>query len=276
MFKLSRVLLALACVTFVGACSKPGGDATDAKPADAASADVNTPADLSSDAQKFSYSIGFDIGHNLSQPQIKDNIDIKALEKGLEESNAGQTSRLTDKQREEIKTAVSKKIQEKQVAERAAAAQKNKDDGDKFLADNAKKDGVKTTASGLQYEVLNEGKGDHPKATDKVTVNYKGTTLDGTVFDSSYDRGQPVSFPLANVIPGWTEGVQLMTPGAKYKFYIPSKLAYGERGAPPKIGPNSTLVFEVELISVNAPAPAPAAAPAAPAAPAMKMVPKTK
>ncbi len=110
---------------------------------------------------------------------------------------------------------------------------------------------MKTTDSGLQYEVLTEGKGDHPKATDKVTVNYKGSLLDGTVFDSSYDRGQPVSFPLANVIPGWTEGVQLMTPGSKYKFYLPSTLAYGERGAPPKIGPNSTLVFEVELISVD-------------------------
>jgi FKBP-type peptidyl-prolyl cis-trans isomerase len=265
MFKLSRALLALACATVVVACNKPG-DGTDAKSADAAKTDASMPADLGTQAQQFSYAVGFDIGHNLSQPQIKDNIDLKALEKGLEESAAGQTSRLTDKQREEIKTAVSKKIQEKQAADRLAAAQKNKDDGDKFLADNANKPGVKTTASGLQYEVLTEGQGDHPKATDKVTVNYKGTLLDGTVFDSSYDRGQPVSFPLGNVIPGWTEGVQLMTPGAKYKFYVPYKLAYGERGAPPKIGPNSTLIFEVELIKVE-PMPAPAATPPAPGKP---------
>ena len=255
MFKLSRALLALACATFVVACNKPAGDSKDAKPA--ATADSSTPADLSTDPQKFSYAIGFDIGHSLSQ--IKDNVDVPSLEKGIEESVAGKTARLTDQQREEIKNAVAKKIQEKQLADRAAAAQKNKDDGDKFLADNGKKAGVKTTASGLQYEVLTEGKGDHPKASDKVTVNYKGSLLDGTVFDSSYDRGQPVSFPLANVIPGWTEGVQLMTPGSKYKFYIPSSLGYGERGAPPKIGPNSTLVFEVELISIDKDAPAPAA-----------------
>ncbi|MDE0855654.1 MAG: FKBP-type peptidyl-prolyl cis-trans isomerase [Nevskia sp.] len=259
MFKLSRALLALACATFVVACNKPaGGDSKDAK---AASADASTPSDLTSDPQKFSYSIGFDIGHSLSQ--IKENVDVPSLEKGIEEAVAGKTARLTDQQREEIKNAVAKKIQEKQIAERTAAATKNKEDGEKFLADNGKKPGVKTTASGLEYEVLTEGKGDHPKSSDKVTVNYKGTLLDGTVFDSSYDRGQPVSFPLANVIPGWTEGVQLMTPGSKYKFYIPSGLAYGERGAPPKIGPNSTLVFEVELMSIDKDAPA-AAAPAAP------------
>jgi FKBP-type peptidyl-prolyl cis-trans isomerase FkpA len=263
MFKVSRALLALACATLVVACNKPaGGDSKDAAKPDAAkTADAAaTPADLSSDPQKFSYSIGFDIGHSLSQ--IKDNVDVKALEKGIEEAVDGKTARLTDQQREEIKNAVAKKIQEKQVAERKAAADKNKEEGDKFLADNGKKPGIKTTASGLQYEVLTEGKGDHPKASDKVTVNYKGTLIDGTVFDSSYDRGQPVSFPLGNVIPGWTEGVQLMTPGSKYKFYIPSGMAYGERGAPPKIGPNSALVFEVELISIDKDA----AAPAAPAA----------
>ncbi|MBV8062879.1 MAG: FKBP-type peptidyl-prolyl cis-trans isomerase [Nevskia sp.] len=260
MFKVSRALLALACATLIVACNKP---ADQGKPADAKAADASTPSDLSTDPQKFSYSIGFDIGHSLSQ--IKENVDIPSLEKGIEESVAGKTSRLTDQQREEIKQAVAKKIQEKQVADRAAAAAKNKEAGDKFLADNGKKAGVKTTASGLEYEVLTEGKGEHPKATDKVTVNYKGTLLDGTVFDSSYDRNQPVSFPLANVIPGWTEGVQLMTPGSKYKFYLPSNLAYGERGAPPKIGPNSTLVFEVELISIDKPdaaAVAPAAKPA--------------
>ena len=250
MFKSACAPLALACTAFVSACATTAPAATDAA------------ADLATDPQKFSYSIGADIGHNLSQPQIKGNVDVPSLEKGLEESFAGKPLRLTDQQRTEIKTAISKQIQAQQAADRAAAVQKNKDEGDKFLADNAIKTGVKTTASGLQYEVLTEGQGDHPAASDKVTVNYKGSLLDGTVFDSSYDRGQPVSFPLGNVIPGWTEGVQLMTPGSKYKFYIPAKLAYGERGAPPKIGPNSTLVFEVELIGVEKAAAAPAPAPA--------------
>lgn len=263
MFKVSRALLALACAMLVVACNKPaGGDAkpadTDAKPA--TGADASMPADLSTDEQKFGYAIGYDLGHNLSQ--AKGNVDVKAMEKGIEEAYDGKPARMTDQQRMEIKQATLKKLQEKQAADRAAAADKNKADGEKFLADNGKKPGVKTTASGLQYEVLTEGKGDHPKATDKVTVNYKGTLLDGTVFDSSYDRGQPISFPLANVIPGWTEGVQLMTPGSKYKFYIPSNLAYGEHGAGQQIGPNSTLIFEVELISVDK-ADAPAAKPAA-------------
>jgi FKBP-type peptidyl-prolyl cis-trans isomerase FkpA len=132
---------------------------------------------------------------------------------------------------------------------------------------------VKTTADGLQYEVVTEGKGDHPTKDDKVTVNYKGTLIDGTVFDSSYDRNQPVTFPLANVIPGWTEGLQLMTPGSKYKFYIPSKLAYGERGAGMKIGPNSTLIFEVELISIDKGGAKPATTP--PPGPAGKQAPAT-
>ncbi len=246
MFKPACAPIALACLTLVAACSTPGPAAPDAKDA--------APAGLSSDAQKFSYSIGVDIGQKLMQ--IKDNVDVPSLEKGIEDSVGGQPLKLSEQERNEIRKTVSRKIQEQEAANRQAAAQKNKDDGDKFLADNANKPGVKTTASGLEYEVLTEGKGDHPKSADKVTVNYKGTLLDGTVFDSSYDRGQPVSFPLGNVIPGWTEGVQLMTPGAKYKFYIPAKLAYGERGAPPKIGPNSTLVFEVELISIDKDKPA--------------------
>src|SRR5581483_2855080 len=141
--------------------------------------------------------------------------------------------------------------QQAKMEERKALADKNQQASDQFLADNAKKPGVKTTASGLEYEVLTEGKGPHPTKDDKVTVNYKGTLIDGTVFDSSYDRGQPATFPLANVIPGWTEGLQLMTPGSKYKLYIPSNLGYGERGAGLKIGPNETLIFEVELMKVE-------------------------
>jgi FKBP-type peptidyl-prolyl cis-trans isomerase len=123
--------------------------------------------------------------------------------------------------------------------------------GEKFLAENGKRDGVKTTHSGLEYEVITEGAGKSPKATDTVLVHYSGKLLDGTEFDSSYKRGEPIEFPLNQVIPGWTEGVQLMKEGSKYRFFIPSKLAYGKRGAPGAIGPDETLIFEVELLKVR-------------------------
>ncbi|MGR9044237.1 MAG: FKBP-type peptidyl-prolyl cis-trans isomerase [Gammaproteobacteria bacterium] len=133
----------------------------------------------------------------------------------------------------------------------ATTPEENKAAGIAFLAENAKKTGVVTTASGLQYEVLTEGSGASPSATDSVTVHYRGTTIDGTEFDSSYSRGAPATFPLNRVIAGWTEGVQLMKEGAKYRFYIPSDLAYGPRGAGQAIGPNSTLIFDIELIKVQ-------------------------
>lgn len=133
----------------------------------------------------------------------------------------------------------------------ATTPEENKAAGEKFLADNAKNAGVIATASGLQYLVFNEGTGASPKATDNVTVHYKGTTIDGKEFDSSYSRGEPATFPLNRVIAGWTEGLQLMKEGAKYRFFIPSNLAYGERGAGRDIGPNSTLIFDVELLKVN-------------------------
>jgi FKBP-type peptidyl-prolyl cis-trans isomerase FkpA len=123
--------------------------------------------------------------------------------------------------------------------------------GQKFLAKNRNEDGVKTTASGLQYKVLKEGSGKHPSASDTVVCHYRGTLLDGTEFDSSYKRGEPAEFPLNRVIPGWTEGVQLMKEGSKYRFFIPSDLAYGENGAGGLIGPNETLIFEVELIKIK-------------------------
>src|SRR3546814_376928 len=144
-------------------------------------------------------------------------------------------------------------MQQKQAEESAAKARKNSAEGEEFLATNKTKPGVKTTASGLQYQVLRAGNGAKPQATDTVRVHYLGTLLDGTKFDSSYDRNEPAQFALNQVIPGWTEGVALMPVGSKYKFWIPGNLGYGERGAGP-IGPNSTLVFEVELLDIVAPA----------------------
>jgi FKBP-type peptidyl-prolyl cis-trans isomerase FkpA len=212
--------------------------------------------ELNTDAQKFGYAIGVDIGKSLSP--VKDEVDIDALIAGLDESLAGKDVRLSDEEREKIKSEVTKKLQQKQIEERTAKAAAAKEAGEKFLAENGKREGVKTTASGLQYEILTEGSGATPKATDKVTVHYKGTLIDGTEFDSSYARGQPVTFPLGNVIPGWTEGLQLVKTGGKAKLFIPSSLAYGERGAGAKIGPNETLVFEVELISIEKAEAAPA------------------
>ena len=246
MSKSYRLLAAVAALSLIAACAKSGDGA---KPADASG--------LTTDAQKFGYAIGVDLGKSL-QP-VKQYVDVASLKAGLDDVSSGATPKLDDKAREEVKNTVAKKMQEAQLAERAEGAKKNQEEGDKFLAENGKKAGVKTTASGLQYEVLTEGKGEHPTDKDRVTVHYKGTLLNGETFDSSYDRGQPVTFPLGNVIPGWTEGVQLMTVGSKYKFYIPAKLAYGERGAGVKIGPNATLVFEVELLGIEKDKPAAAA-----------------
>jgi len=206
---------------------------------------------LETDPQKFGYAIGVDIGKSLAP--VKDEVDIVALVDGIEETLASKDPRLDDEAREKIKSEISRRIQQKQMEERTAKAAAAETAGKKFLADNGARAGVKTTASGLQYEMVTEGAGKMPKATDKVTVHYKGTLIDGTEFDSSYTRGQPVTFPLGNVIPGWTEGLQLVKTGGKAKLYIPSNLAYGERGAGAEIGPNETLVFEVELIAIEKP-----------------------
>jgi len=155
-------------------------------------------------------------------------------------------------------------MMEKQIAASKEAAEKNKAEGEKFLEENKKKDGVKTTASGLQYKVIKEGSGASPKETDTVVTNYRGTLIDGTEFDSSYKRNEPASFPVNRVIKGWTEALQLMKPGAKYQLFIPSSLAYGERGAGQTIGPTATLIFDVELLSIKAPEPAATVAPGVP------------
>ena len=203
---------------------------------------------LETDEQKVSYGIGLMEGKRFKQDF---NVDIDAFTAGLKSSIKDEKPLMTE---EEVKTqiqAFGQKLMAKKEADQKAAADKNKTASDAFLAENAKKDGVKTTASGLQYKVITEGKGAKPKADETVEVNYKGTLIDGTEFDSSYKRNQSVTFPVSGVIPGWTEALQLMPVGSKFELYIPSDLAYGPGGTGGVIGPNQALVFEVELLDIK-------------------------
>lgn len=208
-------------------------------------------ADLADPAKRRSYAIGVDIARNLSTQDL--GIDPKLLAAGLIEGFAGKAAldpQEVQKVISELQTAMSAKMRAKQ----ATVGQTNKQAGEAYLAANAKKAGVKTTASGLQYEVLKSGSGKSPGRTDKVRVQYEGSLIDGTVFDSSIKRGEPAEFPVDRVIPGWTEALQLMKEGDKWRLVIPSPLAYGPTGAGAAIGPNSVLIFEVELLAVNPPA----------------------
>jgi FKBP-type peptidyl-prolyl cis-trans isomerase FklB len=220
-------------------------------------------APLKDQKDKASYSIGYDIGETFKKQNVELNPD--ALFGGLKDALAGKEATLTKEDREKTLQAFQKEMMEKQIAASKEAATKNTAEGEKFLAENKKKDGVKTTASGLQYKILKEGSGPSPKETDTVVTNYKGTLIDGTEFDSSYKRNEPATFPVNRVIKGWTEALQLMKPGAKYQLFIPSSLGYGERGAGQLIGPNATLIFEVELLSTKPPEPSASVAPGAPA-----------
>src|SRR5213593_2364275 len=201
---------------------------------------------LKDQKDKVSYSIGMNIGFNLSRQKVDINPDILAA--GIKDSIAGKPQ-LTQDQVKDVMAQFEKDMEQKQKA----TGEKNKTDGAKFLEENKKKEGVKTTASGLEYKVEKEGSGPQPKPTDMVTVNYRGTLIDGTEFDSSYKRGQPATFPVNGVIKGWTEALQLMKVGSKYQLWIPSSLAYGERSVSPEIGPNATLIFEVELLDAKPP-----------------------
>lgn len=201
---------------------------------------------------KASYAVGLSIGKNIKAQGA--DLDPEVIAQGLRDGSSGAEAKLTD---EEIRTTMMafqeemmKKQQEK-MQSASGDANKNAEESKAFLEKNAKEDGVKVTASGLQYKVLSEGKGKSPGQTDQVTVHYKGTLLNGKEFDSSYKRGQPATFPVNGVIKGWTEALQMMKPGAKWMLWIPPELAYGPNGAGADIGPNQALVFEVELIGVN-------------------------
>lgn len=198
---------------------------------------------------KVSYALGIGIGRQLSQMGAED-LNIDDFAQAIKDVIAGDL-KLGDAEAQQIVQEFFAKQEEKQKAEAAEKGKAAKQDGEKFLAENGKKEGVITTASGLQYQVLREGNGQSPKATDTVECHYEGTLIDGTKFDSSYDRGQTATFPLNQVIAGWTEGLQLMKEGGKYRFFIPYELGYGERGAGASIPPFSTLVFDVELVSVK-------------------------
>ena len=204
---------------------------------------------LDTDSKQLSYMLGMDVGASLKT--IGAEIDLDAFTQAIDDILAGREPKLTREKAAQLKQAFIQQRQQQHQASIQAAAEENLAQGNAFLEQNKTQEGVNTTASGLQYQVIKEGDGPTPTTTDTVTVHYRGTLLDGTVFDSSYNRGQPATFALNGVIAGWTEGLQLMPVGSTFKFFIPSQLAYGERGAGAQIGPNTTLIFEVELLEIK-------------------------
>jgi FKBP-type peptidyl-prolyl cis-trans isomerase FklB len=204
---------------------------------------------LKNEKDRLSYAIGMDIGNGLKSQNIDLNPEIVA--QGIWDALSGGKTLMKEQEYRDTITAFKQEMQQKQKAQMKEFSEKNQKDGEKFLAENKTGEGIITLPSGLQYKVIKAGTGKSPKSSDTVTVNYRGTLINGTEFDSSYRRGQPASFKVGGVIPGWTEALQLMKVGAKWELYIPSNLAYGARGAGRNIGPNSTLIFEVELISVK-------------------------
>ncbi len=237
------ILVATACAVLV-ACK---GEAKNEVDAEAAKA--KTEVSLQTEDQKVSYSIGVRFGEGMGK-DLKE-LDLETFYKGFEDGFNGVEPKMTPEEMIATMNALQTRKMEEQQKAQAEAMEKNKKEGDDFLAKNKARKGVTVTESGLQYEVLNKGDGESPDSNDKVTVHYHGTLPDGTVFDSSVERGEPISFAVDGVIKGWTEALQLMKVGDKWKLYIPSDLAYGDRGAGPKIGPNQVLVFDVELLGVE-------------------------
>jgi FKBP-type peptidyl-prolyl cis-trans isomerase len=260
--RVPRVTVAAVAATglalALAACNKPasteGAPAEGGKPA--AEAKGNLPAGniagLPTEKDQDSYMVGMALGKQLMP--MKDELDLDVLMKAVRSTLKGEKLLMTEQQAIQVGESFGQKMQAKEIARMMAEAKKNAEAGQAFLAENAKKPGVKTTASGLQYQVLAEGKGPKPKASDTVKVNYKGTLLDGKVFDDSSQHGGAAEIPLQAVVPGWREGLMLMPVGSKYRLWIPGNLGYGDKvppGAP--IGPNATLVFDVELLDIVQP-----------------------
>jgi len=198
--------------------------------------------------QRFSYALGLQVGADIKR--MPGHVDAKAVLLGIQDQLKNRKPRLTPTQLNLPKSDFQKKDKKEKSRLQGILDKRNRKTGRAFLAANKKKKGVTTTASGLQYKVLRKSRGPRPQKSSVVEVHYRGTLLNGTEFDSSHKRGKPVSFPLSRVIPGWTEGLQLMSVGSKYRLFIPSSLAYSKRGAPPKIEPGSTLIFDVELLRI--------------------------
>ena len=207
---------------------------------------------LETNIDSVSYSMGYQMGTMSLKPQGMTDVKAEKLAAGINAALNDTTAQISQQKMQQIVRNYQMQAQQRARQQRMEKGKQNAQKGEEFLAQNKEKEGVQVTESGLQYKVLEEGTGVSPDSTDRVRVNYEGTLIDGTVFDSSYERGEPITFPLNRVIPGWTEGVQLMKEGAKYKFFIPGSLAYGQN-PPPRgpIGPNETLIFEVELLADN-------------------------
>jgi len=217
---------------------------------------VAAPPVLKTENDKVSYTIGQDIGRNVQSvlKNLKKNgveIDQQIITQGILDAITGAKSALTEDEQKAVMAAFQKEMAASAPKRMAEVAARNKKDGEAFLAENGKKEGIVTTKSGLQYKVLKEGKGAMPKGTDTVKTHYHGTLLDGSVFDSSVERGEPATFQVNEVIKGWTEALQLMKVGSKVQIFVPAELGYGERGAGADIGPNCTLIFEVELLGIE-------------------------
>ncbi len=235
---MKKIALLLFCLLFLTvACKKEKTETP-----------VQAPT-LTTQQDKVSYSIGMDIGSTIQKQGL--DVDPALVALGMKDAFANGTTLLTSEEAKDVLVKWQQEMMQKKVADMKKEADANAAKGKAFLEENAHKEGVVTLPSGLQYKIVEEGSGKKPAASDVVTVNYKGTLIDGTEFDSSYARKQPATFPVNGVIKGWTEALQLMKTGAHWMLYIPAELAYGERQAGPKIAPNSTLIFDVTLISIN-------------------------
>jgi FKBP-type peptidyl-prolyl cis-trans isomerase len=221
-----------------------------AKPGQPAKPKGQSPLVLKTDKDKVSYALGMNLGANLKRDSV--DIDTAIFVRALKDTVAGGKTLLTESEARAALTQLQAAVRGKQMEKMKLAGDANKKEGDSFLAANKTKEGIVTLPSGLEYKILTQGTGPKPAATDTVVCNYRGTLINGTEFDSSYKRGQPATFPVSGVIKGWTEALQLMPVGSKWQLFLPAELAYGERGPSPEIGPNSTLVFEVELLSIQA------------------------